>query len=433
MGEPRVVELHIQIHYRRNPEDDADLSRPASREEGIKTLRAHLGQLKIPQPKATTVKFLPGVGVTFFWEIKQDSVLHKAIASKLESGMAGKEDVVAACSIERMEMKVISKADGELLPELGRSFSFALPSTRTAPPPPLPLPPPPPVAPERDAMQSGPSTRSGSVPLLNVPGLPVSSSSSREIPVDALRTASTSANGHRPSSSAPNELSTREPHHPNSRAAALVVPTVASPNKGSIASSIASSRHSSPRLAAPVPVPVEDTTTRILANGSLVQEPTEEDAMENQGAPMEDEMDISRSPSPIPGLSAGSSRTSTELAEQLACELLDIRREIAVNLTKERAIIAALSDMASGTYTPHSIPHTEQAELAVDERIFIEQIRLDFLNRELERLRDSRGEVEDAIKAVAREKRPPFVSPALLDVFVGVSRLSTQALEASGC
>lgn len=46
----------------------------------------------------------------------------------------------------------------------------------------------------------------------------------------------------------------------------------------------------------------------------------------------------------------------------------------------------------------------------------------------MESLRLKRRAVEDAIKDVARERRPPFVYPALIDAFVGISRLTTRVL-----
>ncbi|KAJ7220682.1 hypothetical protein GGX14DRAFT_202876 [Mycena pura] len=111
-------------------------------------------------------------------------------------------------------------------------------------------------------------------------------------------------------------------------------------------------------------------------------------------------------------------------AEQLSAELLDIRQEIAANLIKEQTIIQALKILNA------DIPEPDHAsrQPSVSEAVFIEKVRLQSLQRQMESLRLKRRAVEDAIKDVARERRPPFEYPALIDAFIGISRLTTRVL-----
>ncbi|KAJ7054189.1 hypothetical protein C8F01DRAFT_498693 [Mycena amicta] len=177
----------------------------------------------------------------------------------------------------------------------------------------------------------------------------------------------------------------------------------------SIASSAPSSRH-------PSPGEIDNNGPAATAplEGEIIGDELEEDAH------IDEEMEMSPSPSPIPGL-GGYMQNPNDIVDKMSLELLDIRREISVHLTKERVIIEALKALHAG------VPDDE--DLSLQDRIFVEQTRVDFLKRELERLREARGQVENAVKEI--EKRPPFACSALLDVFVGISKLSTLALDVS--
>ncbi|KAJ6598215.1 hypothetical protein DFH09DRAFT_1356543 [Mycena vulgaris] len=110
------------------------------------------------------------------------------------------------------------------------------------------------------------------------------------------------------------------------------------------------------------------------------------------------------------------------LVHQLSTALLDIRKEVASDLIKADAICQALRILDAP-----DIPEP-LSELSLLEKDFVTRIRLQLLQSELEHARLRRQAVEEAIRDITRECRPPFVCAALIDAFVAVSQLTTQAL-----
>jgi deoxyhypusine synthase len=55
---------------------------------------------------------------------------------------------------------------------------------------------------------------------------------------------------------------------------------------------------------------------------------------------------------------------------------------------------------------------------------------MQMLKTDLENTLAKRRSVEESVKEIARERRAPFLCPALMDAFIGISRLSTHVLVA---
>ncbi|KAF7303881.1 Profilin [Mycena indigotica] len=177
-------------------------------------------------------------------------------------------------------------------------------------------------------------------------------------------------------------------------------------------SSIASSRHATPQAEA------EALSTNVSFHPAENEAEFEHDSQETQGT---EDMKISSSPSPIPGLSDYRCRPNDRL-HILCGELLDVRREINAKLIKESAIVEALRGHQA------EIPGLQQGEISLQDKLFIYHTRAEFLKHERDRLKGTRDQVENAIGDVARNERLPFISPALLDMFVEISKLSTQVV-----
>ncbi|KAJ7444554.1 hypothetical protein B0H11DRAFT_437990 [Mycena galericulata] len=151
-----------------------------------------------------------------------------------------------------------------------------------------------------------------------------------------------------------------------------------------------------------------------------------------RAANFDDGMDVDPlAPSEIQLGAPGESDTPTDTLaiEQLSKTLMDVRKEVASHIIKERAILLALK-----TFDSTSAPVKELANPALDipspENVFIAKIRLQLLKNELQNARSKRVVVEQSVKEIAKEGRAPFICPALMNAFIGVSRLSAEALRA---
>lgn len=131
---------------------------------------------------------------------------------------------------------------------------------------------------------------------------------------------------------------------------------------------------------------------------------------------------------------------------QLSKTLMDIRTEVAGHIIKERAILqaltnfdasAALNELADpaldlpsseNAFSKNQLGFLTRGSLGLNSRILVSKIRLLLLKNDLENVRLKRLMAEQSVQEIAREGRAPFVCPALMDAFIGVSRLSAQAL-----
>ncbi|KAJ7097601.1 hypothetical protein C8R44DRAFT_367953 [Mycena epipterygia] len=370
------LELNVLIKYE---EEKNAHYKQLSAAEVLVHLRQHLTALRMSHPKGDNVRPVTGDGIRFFWHTQKGSPLHKSLITLVKArGRTGLKE----CCIEGIELRVksIARPAGPLLlPASSRGDSFS----------------------NRAPIDSPVKKRTNEM-----------HDNAQEF-LDGLRL---------------------EPRP---------VPLASLQRSPSIASSTRSSRHEIPSVIKHEmsATPERDAMELLESQNSdvnmeLVEESESEDMI------IDDEDIVSFSP--IPGLTvfpmSETIRTEPAAAEplapfdvqptlresdmplvhQLSMALLDIRQEVASGLVKERAILQALK-----IFNAPDIPTTESPEDG-----FIAKVRLQMLKSDLENVRLKREAVEASIKEIGKECRAPFVCPALMDAFIGVSRLSTQALGA---
>jgi len=109
--------------------------------------------------------------------------------------------------------------------------------------------------------------------------------------------------------------------------------------------------------------------------------------------------------------------------QRLTRESCDIRRQITADSIRDASIIAELQQL-NASFIPRLLK-IEGADTAMERRI-------KKLEQDLETERRMRLEAEDVIKDIRRECKTPFVVPGLLDAFIKLSRLTTQATRLNG-
>lgn len=132
--------------------------------------------------------------------------------------------------------------------------------------------------------------------------------------------------------------------------------------------------------------------------------------------------------------------SSIHKIKQYADELRKIRVDITADLSREADIIQQLKqtnapplpdnrDQDSFGTSLDDLPVLDAAREVYFIYLFtVMKIRLERIHLELNNERRKRLEAEDALKGIARERRAPFVVPALLEAFISISKLTTQAL-----
>ncbi|KAF7369211.1 hypothetical protein MVEN_00248700 [Mycena venus] len=361
-----------------------------------KRLRVQLSALRMLHPKPDNVRFVPDEGVHFSWLTEQDSAHHKYMAQVFK---AKDRAVMRRYFIESIEMSVKPAAAVRLTAQ-------ASPRPFIGDPPPLSAPLLLPTAPQRDYDD-------------DIFNCNVGHARANSFEDEMQDQAQQFLDG----------LQLRPIPHPVPEAVELdtrmfaVEPTESRP-PSSVASSIRSSRNQSPEFENATPAKEENLHV------------DEEKAMVMSPSPL---------PSPIPGLTTlPVRRTSVErskakvvptlshvqlapkendnpVVHELSFTLQEIRKEIEADLIKEQAILLALKNLDA--------PVTELVDPTPNaQNNFIAKVRVQMLKTELENMIAKRRVIEDSIKEIARERRPPFVSPALMDAFVGISRLSTHVL-----
>ncbi|KAJ6498537.1 hypothetical protein C8R47DRAFT_1112038 [Mycena vitilis] len=106
------------------------------------------------------------------------------------------------------------------------------------------------------------------------------------------------------------------------------------------------------------------------------------------------------------------------IASPSSLELIQIRKDVASNLIEGDAILQALKNLDA-----------EITEPPLSDNEFITKVRMEILTSQLENTMMRRRAVEEAVKEITRERCPSFICPSLMDAFMGISRLSTHALE----
>ncbi|KAJ7240852.1 hypothetical protein B0H12DRAFT_50239 [Mycena haematopus] len=103
--------------------------------------------------------------------------------------------------------------------------------------------------------------------------------------------------------------------------------------------------------------------------------------------------------------------------QALQRELRDIRRQLNADIVQERTIVENLREL--GTEVDSDTSETD----------FVTKVRLELFEAELQEERARRRRLEEIIEDIRRERREPFVVPALLDAFIEISKLTNEALE----
>ncbi|KAJ7677943.1 hypothetical protein DFH06DRAFT_562906 [Mycena polygramma] len=381
-----LVEVSVLVKY--EPTTLAGYVALDSPEDTFERLRKQLSSFGMVHPKASNVSLLPGKGVSFFWITEKNSVLQ----TQLQGPWKTKKKLMKRYHIERVEVKVKPFIMGQR-PIVGT---------------PLLLPPADTESGNSDFSSNsyfGPPTVNEAIMQTQVQEF-----------LDGLQLC--------PSNSSEGEHSS-----------VPVCETAKSRRGTSFGSSTRSSRNQSPEAPA-----VEDSQVTEETN---VAHSTADIAINDSRASTSENEDMAVSPiqSPIPGLATLPARDAMvkleeriiaenlsmpldvqafnePIASQLSLELLQIRKEVASNLIKGDAILQALKNLDA-----------EISEPPVSDNDFITKVRMEILTSELENTMVRRRAAEEAVKEIARERRPPFVCPSLMDAFVGISRLSTHALE----
>lgn len=108
---------------------------------------------------------------------------------------------------------------------------------------------------------------------------------------------------------------------------------------------------------------------------------------------------------------------------KLSRELCDLRRHVTAAVTRETAILNELNALNSPPITESSV-HIKSSD---DESLL--KTRLQAVEKTLKEERRRRMDAEATLKDIQRECREPFVVPALLDAFITVSKITSQAMD----
>ncbi|KAJ7040976.1 hypothetical protein C8F04DRAFT_1081235 [Mycena alexandri] len=377
-----------------------------SPDDTLKRLRHHLTELKIPHPKPENVRFVAGEGVHFCWITKEGSALYNQVSRGVSVHGQG-SPVMRRYFIESLEMKrqPVPSAPSSTETFQPAVLNTVLPSIGVSGPhAPLLLP----SAVRRDSLSNlTPEEAKMQVEaqqFLDGLGLGPASAAMMDVDQPILHPALSSTESHRASS---------------------------------VASSIGSSRNEYPMLKAAraVGALMEDESCTDIPDYLISSD-------SRASTPRSDHDEMIMSPSPAPGLQTLPTRdikifeddeehfhvqpaaeeNARPVVVQLCLELQEIHREVAAHLMKEQAILQALKNLdAKSAELVDPSPSTDNDD-------FVARVRLQMLQNELETVLVKRQAAEASVRGIARERRAPFVFPALMDAFVGISRLSTYVL-----
>ncbi|KIJ94941.1 hypothetical protein K443DRAFT_683374 [Laccaria amethystina LaAM-08-1] len=111
--------------------------------------------------------------------------------------------------------------------------------------------------------------------------------------------------------------------------------------------------------------------------------------------------------------------------QTLSRELWDIRRKLTAEGVRESAVLDKLK-LLHASYVP------EPMSASSDRTLQALKTRLRKVEKDLENERHLRMKTEATLQDIRRECKAPFVVPALLDAFISISNLTTQALHPKG-
>ncbi|KAJ7779189.1 hypothetical protein B0H16DRAFT_1501884 [Mycena metata] len=392
--------LNVLLKY--DPERLAAYGELDSPNDTLKRLRHHLTELKIPHPKPENVRFVAGEGVHFFWITKTGSALYDQVSRGVTVHGQG-SPVMRRYFIESLEMNPQPVPSAPLAtetvqpPVLDTTILPSISISQARPSAPLLLP----HAVRRDSLSTltpeEDKMQDEAQQFLDGLGL------GPAIMMDVdLRPALSSTESHRASS---------------------------------VASSIRSSRNGYSALGAAPPL-MEDESGMDVPEYLVGTE-------SRASTPRSDHDEMIMSPSPAPGLPTLPTReikifeddeehfhvqpaadeNAGPVVVQLSFELQEIHKEVAGHLFKEQALLQALKNLDADS------PDLVDSSPSTDNDDFVARVRLQMLQNELETVLAKRQAAEASVREIARERQAPFVFPALMDAFVGISRLSTFALD----
>ncbi|KAJ7176803.1 hypothetical protein C8R46DRAFT_1346755 [Mycena filopes] len=385
----------------------AELDSPT---DTLKRLRHHLTELKIPHPKPENVRFVAGEGVHFSWVTKEDSALYNQVARGVLAvhGQGSTSPVMRRYFIESLEMErqpaplyatnrstsrpensgvVVSSAPPLLLPTASRRDSLSS------------------LTPEQEKMQDEAQQfldglRLG--PAATMMDVDSKQPIPRPVVGSGLLGVGDQAHLHRASSIASSTRSSRNEypmHHPKVETIMEDETMDDVPYYLTGPDSRSSTPQSDEMVMSPSPVP------------GLPTLPTREIKI------FEDEEEDARTP-PF-DVQPPAKENDGPVVAQLSLELQQISKEVSGHLLKEQAILHALNNL--NAEIPEPLPPSADDD-------FIARVRLQMLQDEFDAVLAKRQAVEESVREIARERRAPFVFPALMDAFVGISRLSSYAL-----
>ncbi|KAF7377458.1 hypothetical protein MSAN_00167600 [Mycena sanguinolenta] len=103
--------------------------------------------------------------------------------------------------------------------------------------------------------------------------------------------------------------------------------------------------------------------------------------------------------------------------QALQHELREIRRQLNADILEERKIVETLRELGA------------EVESDASEIDFVTKARIEQFEAELQEERARRRRLEEVVEDIRRERKAPFVVPALLDAFLEISTLTNAALE----
>ncbi|KAJ7770289.1 hypothetical protein DFH07DRAFT_954108 [Mycena maculata] len=382
--------------------------------DNIARLRNHLTLLRMPHPKGANVSPMDDEGLRFFWVTEEDSALHCQVARAIREKKKERKETMNCCCITAIEMT----AEPHNPPAAPNNPLVA---------PPLLLP----LASKRDSFSN----------LLSLDAEPDAIHANpieKQVQefLDGLQLDSPAT--------AAQEVEMEVEMGP---------PLPPSPQRAtSVPSSTCSSRNESPASQPPdmnqgvSAAQCDDESMDISAESSAEQATAKADDTTMEARTSIIQNSIMKSPSPIPGLNGtfpipnatveepmqedppekAQPPPSLTVVNELSKTLMDIRKEVASHIIKERAILQALNDIDAPVPQPADADAGPQ--LPSSDHDFAARVRLQLLKNDLESARLKRLAVEQSVMEIAKECRVPFVYPALMDAFIGVSQLSTQAM-----
>ncbi|KAL0580897.1 hypothetical protein V5O48_001091 [Marasmius crinis-equi] len=120
--------------------------------------------------------------------------------------------------------------------------------------------------------------------------------------------------------------------------------------------------------------------------------------------------------------------SNVQKVEKLMSELKEVRRHLTAGLERQTDIVDELKRLSAvASVPPHMLESPANGMMPPGDELVL-KARLKLAEQQLEEERTRRKAAEDLLNDVQRECKQPFVVPALLDAFVMISNLSSEAV-----